>query len=143
MNTSKPAIYTSSDEYELPLSQLKKITGSIFRCEHIPASKGVNLICCSDYTIRKLNREYRDKDKVTDVLSFPFEDDDFLGEIYISTKRVGVQSKRFGFTFNEEFLRLYIHGLMHLAGYDHLVDAEREVMEKAERKYLKKLFITL
>jgi len=143
MSTQPLHIFTSTSDQELPLEKLYSITRSIFRGEHIAVSKGVNLICCSDYRIRKLNGDYRDSDKVTDVLSFPFEDDDFIGEVYISLQRVAVQARRYGFSFEEEFLRLYIHGLLHLSGYDHIKEGDRILMEKTEQKYLKKLSITI
>jgi len=136
-------IFSTAQGQVLPCDKLMKLAKGVYRGERIPNSKGVNLICCSDYRIRKLNRDYRHKDKCTDVLSFPFSDGDFLGEVYISHRRAEVQARRFGFTFEEEFLRLFLHGLLHLAGYDHLVAHEREEMEMLECKYLKKLFITL
>lgn len=70
--------------------------------------------------IRELNREYRGKDKPTDVLSFPMEDPCLLGDIVISTEKAACQAEEFGVTFDEEMARLLVHGLLHLAGYDHV-----------------------
>ena len=95
----------------------------------------VNIIFCSDFIIRKLNRTYRSKDSTTDVLSFPFLEPDFLGEIYISVDRVKVQARKYGFTFEEEMRRMVVHGIFHLLGYDHLSEKERITMEKLEKKY--------
>lgn len=85
--------------------------------------------------VRKLNRNYRKKDKVTDVLSFPFDEHDLLGEIYISLDRTVIQAHRFCIDARDEFRRLYIHGLLHLAGYDHIKKADRGVMAAKERLF--------
>jgi probable rRNA maturation factor len=120
----------------LSLSSINDIAVLIYRKEKIASVRRTHLIYCSDYSIRKLNRTYRKKDKPTDVLSFVFDDADLLGEIYISARRVGVQARRFGVTEKQEFLRLLIHGLLHLAGYDHIKPQEREIMEAREARYM-------
>jgi probable rRNA maturation factor len=84
-----------------------------------------------------LNAEYRKIDRPTDVLSFCFEDDDFLGEIYISLQRAKIQAKKYLLTYDEEVSRLFVHGIFHLLGFDHLEDNQRKTMEAKERKYLK------
>ena len=106
--------------------------------EGIPILRRTSLVCCSDFIIRRLNREYRNIDKATDVLSFPFDDPDFLGEIYISIRRTEVQSRRFGYSFNDEFLRLFVHGMLHLAGYDHHILSDQNEMNRKENRYLQK-----
>lgn len=70
------------------------------------------------------------------MLSFPFGDPDLLGEIYISLQRARVQSKRYGYTYEQEIKRLFVHGLLHLLGHDHYEVAEREAMEVKEQLYL-------
>jgi probable rRNA maturation factor len=124
----------------LPERKLKKITTAIYFHEKIPACNTTNLICCSDYAIRKLNRLYRHLDRATDVLSFNFDENDLLGEIYISLKRTAIQARRFGVSFNDEFVRLYVHGLLHLAGFDHAIDTERYLMETREQFYFRTSF---
>lgn len=120
-----------------PEARLLEITEKIYRTEKIPARKKTNLILCSDYYIRKLNRQYRDKDKATDVLSFEIGDSDLLGEIYISLNRADVQARRFGISYEDEIMRLFVHGMFHLQGYDHQNSKEREIMENKEQKYIK------
>lgn len=120
-----------------PEEKLQDIAKRIYRNEKISSRQKTSLILCSDYMIRKLNRQYRKKDKPTDVLSFEMGDPDLLGEIYISLERARVQANRFGITYDEEILRLFIHGMFHLQGYDHQNDKEREIMENKERKYIK------
>lgn len=98
----------------------------------------VNVIFCSDYRIRQLNRTFRKIDKPTDVLSFTFDDDDFLGEIYISIQRAVVQSRRFETTYTDEMRRLLVHGIFHLLGFDHIKKKDRHVMELCEQRILNK-----
>jgi probable rRNA maturation factor len=86
--------------------------------------------------IKKLNANYRNKNKPTDVLSFELKDVDMFGEIYISLQRATIQARRFGISYDEEILRLFVHGLFHLQGYDHEIESEREKMEKMEQKYI-------
>lgn len=120
----------------MPVAKMKAVAETVCREEKIDIKREMHIICCSDYAIKKLNRIYRGKDRVTDVLSFCFSDADLLGEIYISLKRTEIQARRYGESFNEEFLRLYTHGLLHLAGYDHIKEKDRLIMEKKEKHYL-------
>lgn len=130
-------IYHQYTRLPSPDEKLTEMAQSIYRREKIKSKQKTSLILCSDYLIRKLNREYRQKDKVTDVLSFGMDDPDLLGEIYISLQRARVQANRFGISYDEEILRLFVHGLFHLQGYDHEDEKEREIMEGKERKHIK------
>jgi probable rRNA maturation factor len=142
MNAIHPLqLFDSVKSRILPRNRLNSLTNLIYNREHLQKKQKSNLICCSDYTIRKLNREYRSKDKVTDVLSFAFNEADLLGEIYISIRRTEIQARRYNVTFDDEFLRLFIHGLLHLTGYDHILSQERILMEKREHFYLSQITI--
>ena len=98
----------------------------------------IELIVCDDEAIRELNREHRHIDKATDVLSFPYEEAPMmpLGSIVISAGFVQKGSKAHGHTADDEFTLLFLHGLLHLLGYDHETDSgemrqkEREMIEK-------------
>lgn len=96
----------------------------------------VNIILTHDDKLRSLNKEFRNKDKTTDVLSFPWHDEDFLGEIYISEPQVRRQAPRFDNTFENELKRMFIHGLLHLCGYDHMEAKERKEMRMREEEIL-------
>ncbi len=111
---------------------------------------------CGSERIQELNKTYRDKDKQTDVLSFPVHDDlrnsesvfneqvICLGDIFICYEVALEQAKRFNLSFEEEFLHLYIHGLLHLCGYDHdLSGEEEEIMQEFESKLLKNVALQL
>ena len=100
--------------------------------------KSVELLIVDNDTIQKLNREHRGIDRPTDVLSFPLADNPshMLGSIVISADKVEEAAKEFGHTPQEELALLYIHGLLHLLGYDHEVDEgqmrqkEKELIEE-------------
>ncbi len=98
----------------------------------------VNLILIGDAQMRTLNRDFRRKDKTTDVLSFPLETDGntIEGEIYISYPQAKRQAPLFDNRLEGEILRLAAHGLLHLAGYDHKTPGEKKSMFSKEEKYL-------
>ena len=106
--------------------------------------RDVSIVFTSDSAIRKLNQQYRDKDYVTDVLSFPagpeqFENQSNLGEVVISLQRAAAQAKENGLTLQNEIEQLILHGLLHLCGYDH--ETDKGEMNRLELKLRKKLGI--
>ncbi|MBD3830423.1 MAG: rRNA maturation RNase YbeY [Arcobacter sp.] len=108
----------NSTEFEINISTIEKITDSL-------TNKDIELLVVKNDEIQALNKVHRNIDKPTDVLSFPL-DFDFpdmpLGSIVISTDFVEEKAKEYGHSFDEEFTLLYIHGILHLLGYDHEVD---------------------
>jgi probable rRNA maturation factor len=101
--------------------------------------KEVELILTDNSEIRQLNRKYRGIDKATDVLSFPLEETPFmpLGTIVISKDKVEEKAAEYGHSAEDELALLYLHGLLHLLGYDHEVD-EGEMRSK-EAEIIQKL----
>jgi len=99
-------------------------------------TRSISVIFCSDHTIRRLNALYRHIDRATDVLSFTIGDQDMLGEIYISLQRAAVQARRYHVAYQEEILRLFIHGFYHLLGFDHEKKSDRQKMELKEKDAL-------
>lgn len=101
----------------------------------------LNIIIVDNETIHKINKEYRNIDRPTDVISFALEDNkDFidigyriLGDIYISIEKVREQSINYNHSFLRELSFLSIHGLLHLLGYDHMNEEdEKEMFELQE-----------
>jgi probable rRNA maturation factor len=95
----------------------------------------IEVILTDDAAIRELNREHRGKDKATDVLSFPLEGDlpgQPLGSLVISLDHVTQKAKELGHTPEEELALLFIHGLLHLLGYDHETDRGEMRAREAE-----------
>lgn len=122
----------------IPLKKIKQLFGEIYEAKQ-PGT--VNLIFTDDKHMKQLNRQFRNIDKTTDVLSFniemnPAEDREVFGEIYISVKVATKQAKEYGATLKEEYLRLICHGFLHLLGYDHMKKKDAAVMQKAENHYL-------
>lgn len=116
--------------------------------EHYPNHKfEVNVTVCNDAEIHQINREHRNIDRPTDVLSFPFYDFDtpdqltLLGDIIISLDTAYRQAEEYGHSPKREFCFLAAHSALHLLGYDHETDEEREVMEAKQREILDELQI--
>jgi probable rRNA maturation factor len=101
----------------------------------------VDVLLAEDRTLRRLNREFRGKDKATDVLSFPAAAevaDEFAGDLAISLDTARRQAKTHGHTLRDEVRVLLLHGLLHLQGMDHEVDnGEMAVREAALRARLR------
>ena len=98
--------------------------------------------------IRDLNREYRDKDAVTDVLSFPqfdpYEymqdwDEVSLGDVVICEERAKQQAEEYGHSYERELIYLFVHSCFHLLGYDHETEEEKKVMREKEEKVMTQL----
>lgn len=100
----------------------------------------ISLLMTDDETIQEYNKEYRNKDNATDVLSFPMEDNIMLGDIAISFDTAKRQAEESEISINREVSFLFIHGLLHLLGYDHETSQQdEEEMFTLQEKILKKL----
>lgn len=105
---------------------------------------GVTIAFISGYRMRNLNRQYRNIDRTTDVLSFPaiasapsLKTDGYLGDIALCTTRANQQASRAGLPLESEIAQLILHGLLHLYGFDHETDnGEMDVIEMRIRRKL-------
>ena len=103
-----------------------------------------NVIFVDNETIHKINRDYRNIDRETDVISFALEDNKeidlaigrVLGDIYVSVDRIKSQAKEYGHSEKREMAFLVIHGLLHLLGYDHGTLEEEEIMFRKQELIL-------
>ena len=109
----------------------------------------ISVLFMEDIGIRQLNKEFRNVDKATDVLSFPQNSDEgpvipgeiILGDIAISLDKAKLQAKEHGLTFKEEIILLLIHGILHLLGYDHEISEQEEIkMRDKTRELFKEIF---
>lgn len=119
--------------FPLPLEQLEAIAKEY-------TDREIELIICDNATIRQANASYRSKDYPTDVLSFPLEgsfDTLPLGSIMISSDFAREKAALLGHTVEEESILLFIHGLLHLLGYDH--ETDNGEMRAEEAKQIRKL----
>ena len=107
----------------------------------------ISLSFVTNEEIKNLNKEYRNVDAVTDVLSFPMEEDSngfyipMLGDIVISTDRAFQQSKEYGHSFSREISYLTAHSMFHLMGYDHETEEEKKTMRAKEKEVMRSLGI--
>ena len=104
-----------------------------------------SLIICGPISIRRINREYRNIDRVTDVISFALLDDEEtveyedaieLGDIFINRDRVISQAYDYGHSIKREFVFLFVHGLLHLLGYDHMEKEDEKQMFALQKKII-------
>lgn len=96
-----------------------------------PRTGELSLVLSDDAQIRALNREYRNQDKATNVLSFP-QSGALLGDIILARETVAREAREKNITFEAHITHLIIHGWLHLQGFDHQTDAEAEEMEAIE-----------
>lgn len=127
---------------------IKKIVVACINEEEYLEGKNieVNIECTDEGHIKEINKEYREIDKVTDVLSFPmFEkeeleanafDNIILGDIIICIQRVKEQAIEYGHSFEREFMYMVVHGMFHILGYDHEIDEDKKIMREKEEKIL-------
>ncbi len=114
----------------LTLQRLQPLVRRIKHFEEIPEPFTCSVGIVSDRTIRKLNSQFRGKAYATDVLSFRYTDE--VGEIVISADRARAQAKQYGHTIADEAAWLFVHGFLHLLGWDH----ERSAREATEQRAL-------
>ncbi len=129
------------------LEKMEEAAGVLFQQEGVDGERAeISLTLVSLEEIRELNRDYRDVDRETDVLSFPqfecVEDmPEFgelcLGDVVICLDKVEEQAKEFGHSFERELIYLFVHSLLHLLGYDHMEEDEKLEMRQREEAVMK------
>ncbi|MBR2527123.1 MAG: rRNA maturation RNase YbeY [Blautia sp.] len=155
----------TSIDLGLPCEELAaQVAEQVLKQEGCPFDAQINLVLTDNPSIRKVNAEFRNIDKETDVLSFPendfyppacfdqIEEDDtcfdldtgelLLGDIMISAQKVISQAAEYGHTVKREFCFLLAHSMLHLLGYDHIEPEQAEDMEARQEKALMALGIT-
>ena len=136
---------------------IKKVVQQCFKEENMEDSKlYISITLTTPEHIHEINKQYRNVDRATDVLSFPmfekeeidnkiakhdFEHEDVLGDIVISIEQVEKQAKEYVHSFEREFAYMLVHGFYHLMGYDHIKEEDKVIMRPKEEKVLEKLGI--
>lgn len=152
--------YETDKELQIPYEKIiNDIIPAALDYEECPYEAEVNVLLTDNDAIQEINRDYRQIDAPTDVLSFPMVDfeteSDFdhvedhvedyfnpetgeliLGDIIISIEKVIEQAEKYGHSQERELAFLIAHSMLHLCGYDHMDEAEREVMEGKQREIL-------
>jgi len=144
---------------------IKNVVKRVVDTENCPYEVEVNVLLTNNEEIHEANKDFRNIDRPTDVLSFPMVDYDFpadfslvnespegylnpetdellLGDIMVSVDKVYSQAEEYGHGIKREFAFLIAHSMLHLLGYDHIEDEERAVMEAKQEAILETLGIT-
>ena len=135
------------------LERLEEILPLYAEQEGLPDALVIGLTFCDDDAIRAINAEYRGIDRATDVLSFPlYERDDEIelfddelspfGDIVLSVPHAIAQAEEYGHSVEREVCYLVVHGLMHLAGYDHIEPEDKSERRAEEEALLNKVGVT-
>jgi probable rRNA maturation factor len=147
LNNNQNKVLVSEELMKL----IKKSIVTALNYENIFEKVEVSLLLIDNEEIQKLNKEYRDVDLITDVLSFPMYDDIsevldeeylYLGDIVISCERAMEQAKEFGHSVEREIGYLTVHSVLHLLGYDHMNEDDKVIMRQKEEEILEKVNLT-
>lgn len=164
MNENCEIIFKGIDTNEEYIKTIQKVVDECFKTENLENTKlYMSITLTTPEEIRSINRQHRNIDKATDVLSFPmFEkqeieqiinkdnvdtvenkeiQQDILGDIVISIQKVYEQAEEYGHSFERELSYMVVHGFYHLMGYDHMVDSDKTIMREKEENILNKLKI--
>lgn len=137
-------------DYDIEDILLNEITRCVSLCLNVEGIESDNIEVSVSFVnndeIRKVNRDFRNIDKETDVLSFPMEFEfselgmpNILGDIVISVEKAIEQAKDFGHSVDREILYLVCHSMFHLMGYDHMTDEDKKIMREKEKITMKKM----
>lgn len=159
----KLTVYIDDDIQNSSEFSPEKIAETLYKVLHQRTNLYVDLSLVSQEEIRRLNADNRHIDRVTDVLSFPmlngicgkvilkkdfpfdYDEDEkaiFLGSIAICRKRANEQAIEYGHSYERELSYLFVHGLLHLFGYDHEDENDKNIMREKEEQVLLELGIT-
>lgn len=139
------------------IEEINKVIEKCFEEENLKSlNLYVSIVLTNPENIRKFNKQYRNIDKATDVLSFPmFEKEEIekikqkeaglvkevLGDIIISIEQVKKQAQEYEHSFERELAYMVTHGFYHLMGYDHIEEKDKQIMRPKEEKILQELNI--
>ena len=142
----------SYNKYKKTFSEILSFTLKYLKLKFSPI---VSVSIIDNQSIHQINKEYRGIDKETDVISFAFIDaeenkeqikmskiDYVLGDIYISLEKAKEQAELYGHSLNRELCFLFLHGILHLLGYDHMKKEDEEIMFDLQDKILNEMGIT-
>ena len=140
----------ANEEY---INLIKKVVNKCFEVENLQNSNlYISIILTNPKNIQEINKEHRNIDKPTDVLSFPmfekdelanvkFENQEVLGDVIISIEKVREQAEEYGHGFDRELAYMVVHGFYHLMGEDHIEEDDKKIMREKEENVLSKLNI--
>lgn len=103
------------------------ITNNAYKYMKLEGNKEISFIFLTNKAIQEMNRDYRNKDYATDVLTFP-GDEDYLADVFISIDKVKEQAEEFNHSVETEMSFMFVHGFLHAIGYDHMNDEDHKEM---------------
>lgn len=143
---------TNESQEQLPefiMPKIQEVIETALREEGFDGDGEVSILFTDDEGIKSLNSEFRHKDVVTDVLSFPQYDHLlsletlppylYYGDVVISIAQAGRQAEEFGHSLEREIFYLVVHSILHLLGYDHMEEEDKMAMRQSEKQILKVL----
>lgn len=140
--------YTSYDEQ----NEINRLLNFAYEKLESGLNAEISVSFTDSDSIRHINHQYRDKNDVTDVISFAMEDDEFnlihedaprtLGDIIICTDRAKEQAEDYGHSYRRELLFLSLHGFLHLLGYDHMEEMDEKEMNRTQDDILDAFGVT-
>lgn len=159
--------YESSDVLDIPWEEIiRSVIDAALDQEGCPYEAEVSVTITDADEVHRINKEFRDIDRTTDVLSFPMceyeepanfdflEEDDaydcfnpgtgelLLGDIILSVQKIREQAAEYGHSITRELAFLTAHSMLHLMGYDHMTESDRILMEERQRMLMDTLNIT-
>ncbi len=147
---NKVELFNQTEKEISELDTVLKVLDSALKKENLD-NVSFNLIIVDNEYIHKLNRDYRNIDRETDVITFALEDEDsiilpnderVLGDIYISIDKASSQALEYGHSLLRELSFLAVHGFYHLLGYDHMTEEDEKVMFKKQEEVLEEYGIS-
>lgn len=127
------------------MKAVERAVETVLKAEKKEGNFEVSVSFVTNEEIKELNKEYRNVDSETDVLSFPMNDEYdgriILGDIVLSTQRIIEQADDFEHTLEREMIYLTVHSMLHLLGYDHVDAMEKDKMRTREKEIMKELKI--
>jgi probable rRNA maturation factor len=138
--------FTNLSQEQIDTDVLLALGLKVLGEEGITSNEEINCIFTDNRHIQQLNAQYREKDTPTDVLAFSFAEGEsaafretIFGDIYISVEMAKKNASEYGQTLTEEVRLLFVHGLLHLLGYNDETEENRKVMKSKEQQYLENL----
>ena len=134
-----------SNQYQIQQKEDENAGNGVLQSSQVELNlnREICLSFCTESEIKDLNRNFRNKDSITDVLSFNFQDlqntgeIQLLGDVIICTTRAQEQAWELGYTLRRELIFLFAHGILHLLGYDHETEEDAEKMLNLQKQVIK------
>ncbi len=121
------------------LPKLRAAAEAARRAAKLPARRRLTILLADDARLKALNTDFRGLKKPTNVLSFPSDEGDYAGDIAVAYGVTRAEALAASKNFADHARHLVVHGVLHLAGYDHVTDRDAQIMEPLETKILAKL----